>query len=273
MIDRGNGFPIVLIPGIQGRWEWMSPAIEALSDRHRVLSFSLDEGLQPSSREAAFDAWVADIDAMLDEARLPHAAITGVSFGGLIAAYYAAARPERTSSLVLVSAPSPEMPIDDTTALYMRHPRLALPAFAARASKRILPEIMAARHRWSSRLEFAMEYFGRAMRFPVSPKRMVAWVEAWQATDIASACRRVTAPTLVVTGEAELDRVVPVHQTLKYLDLIGGATHKRFERTGHVGFASRSQEFASLVAPFVDAHRPARTISTDAEADRVPVIG
>jgi len=256
MVDRGSGFPIVLIPGIQGRWEWMTPAIEALSDRHRVLSFSLGEGQQPAACSAAFDAWVSDIDRLLDDARLPHAAIAGVSFGGLIAAYYAAARPDRTASLVIVSAPSPQMPIDETTALYMRHPRLALPAFAARASRRILPEILAARHRWGSRMRFAMEYFGRTMRFPVSPKRMVGWVEAWRATDVTSACRRVTAPTLVVTGEPDLDRVVPVHQTLKYLDLIRGATHKQLERTGHVGFASRSQDFASLVGPFVDAHQP-----------------
>jgi pimeloyl-ACP methyl ester carboxylesterase len=270
MVDLGRGFPIVLIPGIQGRWEWMTPAIQALSDRYRVLSFSLDEGDRPATRDATFDAWVDHIDAMLDEARAPHAAISGVSFGGLIAAYYAAARPERTSSLVLVSAPSPRMPIDRTTSLYLRHPRLALPAFAARATKRILPEILTARRRWSSRVKFAAEYFGRAMRFPVSPKQMVNWVAAWQATDIDGACRRITAPTLVVTGEPQLDRVVPVHQTLKYLDLIPGATHRRFERTGHVGFASRSREFASLVAPFVDAHRPARM---GADAERVPVVG
>ena len=102
---------------------------------------------------------------------------------------------------------------------------------------------------------------------------MVSWVAAWHATDIASACRRVSAPTLVVTGEPQLDRVVPVDQTLKYLDLIHGATHRLLERTGHVGFASRSDEFASLVGPFVDAHRPTRPLETGIEADRVPVVG
>ena len=41
MFDRGNGPAIVVIPGVQGRWEWMRPALEALSARCRTLSYSL----------------------------------------------------------------------------------------------------------------------------------------------------------------------------------------------------------------------------------------
>ena len=48
MIDRGNGTPIVLIPGLQGRWEWMRPAVDALARHHRVITFSLcDERRSP----------------------------------------------------------------------------------------------------------------------------------------------------------------------------------------------------------------------------------
>ena len=43
MIDTGQGSPIVLIPGMQGRWEWMTPTVEALSAHHRTFSFSLDD--------------------------------------------------------------------------------------------------------------------------------------------------------------------------------------------------------------------------------------
>jgi hypothetical protein len=41
IIDRGGGTPVVVIPGIQGRWEWMKPAIDALAQRCRVITFSL----------------------------------------------------------------------------------------------------------------------------------------------------------------------------------------------------------------------------------------
>src|SRR5688572_19330669 len=41
IIDHGGGTPIVVIPGAQGRWEWMKPAIDALARRCRVITFSL----------------------------------------------------------------------------------------------------------------------------------------------------------------------------------------------------------------------------------------
>ena len=38
IIDRGGGTPIVVIPGVQGRWEWMTPAIDAMAHRCRVIA-------------------------------------------------------------------------------------------------------------------------------------------------------------------------------------------------------------------------------------------
>ena len=32
MIDRGSGETVVLSPGIQGRWQWMTNAIDAFAD-------------------------------------------------------------------------------------------------------------------------------------------------------------------------------------------------------------------------------------------------
>ena len=52
IIDVGAGTPVVLIPGIQGRWEWMRPAVDALSKQCRVITFSLAD--EPTSG-ARFD--------------------------------------------------------------------------------------------------------------------------------------------------------------------------------------------------------------------------
>ena len=257
MIDRGRGFPIVLIPGIQGRWEWMTPAIRALSTRHRVLSFSLHEGGAGSHPTGAFDAWMEDIDAIVRNAHVGQIAIVGVSFGGLIAARYAARRPERVASLVMVSTPAPRPKLDERSMAYLKYPRLAMPAFSLRACRRLLPEAISARARWGARLQFVAEYTARAVRSPLSPSRMAEWVRAWMAVDIATDCRGVVAPTLLVTGEPRLDRVVPVAQTLEYLNLITGARHAEFRHTGHVGLVSRPAEFADLVGTFVDEHAAA----------------
>src|SRR4029077_16103657 len=41
IVDRGEGPPIVVIPGVQGRWEWMQTGIDALARYGRVITFSL----------------------------------------------------------------------------------------------------------------------------------------------------------------------------------------------------------------------------------------
>ena len=76
-------------------------------------------------------------------------------------------------------------------------------------------------------------------------------VEEWKRTDLMAMVNRVTAPTLVVTGEHNLDLVVPVSSTLEYLTLIPGATHAQLAGTGHLGFLSKPSEFATLVSDFI----------------------
>ena len=53
IVDRGTGTPVVLIPGIQGRWEWMSPAIDALTAGHRALFERLGDVIGQALKVAA----------------------------------------------------------------------------------------------------------------------------------------------------------------------------------------------------------------------------
>jgi pimeloyl-ACP methyl ester carboxylesterase len=173
-----------------------------------------------------------------------------VSFGGLVAARYAAHHPERVGALVLVSSPSPRWGIDDRSLSYLRRPLLSAPAFAIRGVSRLLPEVIAARPDWWSRFRCLVGHVGRVTRFPPSPRHMAAWVHAWQALDIAADCRRIAAPTLVITGEADLDQVVPQASTLDYLALIPGARSVKLANTGHIGLVTRPEAFAALVGEF-----------------------
>jgi 3-oxoadipate enol-lactonase len=256
MIDRGHGSPIVLIPGIQGRWEWMAPTVEALSLRHRVLSFSLGEATVRSGSRAesahVFDAWESYIDALLDHAGISSVSLIGVSFGGVIAARYASRRPERVKALVLVCAPSPSWQPDRRQTAYLRRPLWFAPAFALRAGLRLVPEIIAAQPTWPARLNFLARHLGRVIRFPASPATMAAWVRQWKAVDPAVDCGRIPTRTLIVTGEAHLDRVVPQASTLEYVESIPGARHVVLPGTGHIGLVSKPEGFATIVRQFID---------------------
>jgi pimeloyl-ACP methyl ester carboxylesterase len=249
MIDIGNGSPIVLIPGLQGRLEWMAPTIEALSARHRVLSFSLGEtnGADP------FPGWLDIVDRLVERTGQPRVTLIGVSYGGLIAVRYAARHPERVGGLVLVASPSPTFRLDRLSAACAKYPRAALPIFALRGCLRVAPEIFAAREHWPDRLRLAFEYAGRALRYPLSPTQMAAWVRAWMRTDIACECARVTTPALLVTGEPGLDRVVPVGSTLEYRTLLPQARHEVLPRTGHIGWVSKPRELSTLIDRFLES--------------------
>ena len=76
-------------------------------------------------------------------------------------------------------------------------------------------------------------------------------VREWKATDLSSRFRRITAPTLVLTGEPDLDRVMPVSNSLEYLKLIAGAEHQTFPGAGHLGFILHPNAFATLVSDFI----------------------
>lgn len=250
MIDYGHGPPLVLIPGIQGRWEWMWPAIRALGARHRVLSFSLTEA-RARGPERTFDDWIEHLDDVLDRASVGRAALAGVSFGGVIAARYSARRPERVSALLLVCAPSPRWEPDRRVSGYLERPLWSAPAFAVRACRRLLPEVAASQPTWPRRLAFLAQHLGRILRFPASPVEMAASVRRWKLVDVAADCARIAAPTLLITGESHLDHVVARASSLEYLGLIPHATHVELAGTGHVGLVTKPDRFAEIVDAFL----------------------
>src|SRR5262245_57901407 len=108
MVDMGAGTPLVIVPGIQGRWEWMEPSVEALARHHRVITASLpgEPGVAMSfDADSDFDLFVRHLDAVLDASGVRDVIMCGVSFGGLIALRYAARRRNRVRGLILVSTP------------------------------------------------------------------------------------------------------------------------------------------------------------------------
>lgn len=254
IVDRGGGTPVVVVPGIQGRWEWMAPAIDALAQRCRVITFSLAD--EPSC-QGAFDeargfwCYVEQVRAALDAARVQRATICGVSYGGLIAAAFAARYPERTASLVLVSPMPPSWTPDRRARFYVRAPRLLTPVFLA-ASLRLYREIAAANGGAARGIPAALHHLWRVATHMFSPGRMARRVSLLARADVAADLRRASQPTLVITGETALDRVVPVRRAREYLELWPQAHLETLARTGHLGLITRPEAFAHLVVSFAD---------------------
>ncbi|NQW02695.1 MAG: alpha/beta hydrolase [Acidobacteria bacterium] len=256
--------PLLVVPGIQGHWEWMRPALAALRQTSglagytpthdgTVLTFSLNE---ENGTGDPFAQWDARIDALIDQfdqSGAGRVVLVGVSFGGLVAARYAAHHPDRVGALILVSSPSPRKALGTAEQQSLRHPIATLPLFAWRGARRLLPEVLAARPSWGSRLSFLSSYLWQVLRRPIAPARMARWVRAWQSMDIGRDCALITVPTHLIMGERHLDRVVPVDSTLDYQALIPGSSVATLRETGHIGLVSRPDAFSILIHEFVHA--------------------
>jgi pimeloyl-ACP methyl ester carboxylesterase len=243
--------PLVLIPGIQGRWEWMQPAVAELSRDWRVIPCSLPG--EPGAMKGStgnFDAFVEYVDGVLDAAAVERAVICGVSFGGLIGLRYAARRPARTDGLILVSTPGPNWKPKPNLARYMKWPTLSSPLFFAGAFSRFWPELRVTYPAVSQRLRFCAAAMARVVAAPAIPSRMSKRAQMAVREQFERDCAEVAAPTLVITGERELDRVVTYDETMDYLSLIHGARLQVLHRTGHLGIISAPDRFAAIVTGF-----------------------
>src|SRR5437870_7000457 len=128
--------PLVLIPGIQGRWEYMRRAVDALSKHFHVLTFSL-------CNARTMEAYVDQVVRTLDENHVRRAVVLGVSFGGVVALRFAAAHPERTGALVLASTPGPGWHLRPRHEICVRFPWLFGLPFLAWAPWRLRRELAA----------------------------------------------------------------------------------------------------------------------------------
>ena len=247
IFDEGSGTPIIVVQPLQGRWEWTGALVRELAKGARTITYTL------CAKPRVTD-YVAQLSGVMDAAGVKSAALCGISFGGAIAARFAAEFPDRVTKLVLVSSPGPGWKANPVQAGYVSRPWRSLPAFAFGALNRTAPEIIAALDTWSARLQFLVRYGFIALRYPSLPHLLACRVRLLEGLDLADDCVRITAPTLVVSGEPELDRVVPVESTRRYAELIPNARYVMVEKTGHQGVLTQPRRFAALVSEFIDGN-------------------
>ena len=158
------------------------------------------------------------------------------------------------SRLVLVSALPLGWTPNARVRRYLKAPRLFSPLFVLTAPGRLRAEFAAAVPGVARSVGAMARHGLRAARAPMSPKlmaRRVRWAEQHHFADPGS----VKAPALVVTGEPELDRIVPVEATRQYLGQLRSAEHVVLEHTGHLGIVTRPEAFADTLERFVNADR------------------
>lgn len=100
--DTGSGSPVLLIMGAVYSSAMWYPALPALREHHRLISFdNRGTGRSTWDGPASIEDLAADALAVLDASGVEHAHVYGISLGGVLALELAMAAPSRVRSLVL----------------------------------------------------------------------------------------------------------------------------------------------------------------------------
>jgi pimeloyl-ACP methyl ester carboxylesterase len=102
-IRAGAGDDIVLLHGLGGPMMWQK-VITPLAEKFRVtvIDFPGFGDSQAASHALSVDGHAEFARAVLDRIGVRQAAVSGISYGGQVAAHFAAKFPERTSALMLL---------------------------------------------------------------------------------------------------------------------------------------------------------------------------
>ena len=220
-------------------YDWESPVwrhwLRALSRDHTLVRYD-ERGNGLSDRntdDLSFEAWVRDLETVVDALGLDRFPLVGISQGCAVAITYAVRHPERVTKLVLyggyaqgpVKRSRTQAEIEETT-MIMRGIPLGWghdnPAFRLFFAARFLPEGTPEQMRWFSDLQ-------RVTTSPEIGSRLLMTAALIDVTELLS---RVTVPTLVT--HATGDAVAPFGQGRTLAAHIPGARFVPLESRNHI---------------------------------------
>ena len=249
---RGRGEPVVLVPGFgAGAWIWFKQ-IEELAREFRVVAFDPRGVARSEGRDEPFTTGdlADDLAELLVALGLDGAHVVGASFGGFVAQEFALSYPKMTRSLLLAC----------TSYGGLRHVRPTEETLRAIASTKGLNT--EERVRENLLLAFSSDYLrdeaeevARIARLraenPVPEYVYQRQLRAAVGFDAARRVHEITAPTLVVTGDADV--IVPPENSRNLAAAIPGARLRVVADGSHTFFIERAAEFNRLVADFIKA--------------------
>jgi pimeloyl-ACP methyl ester carboxylesterase/DNA-binding winged helix-turn-helix (wHTH) protein len=216
----GAGYPLVKAANWLNHldFEWESPVwrhwLRELGKRHTIIRY--DERANGLSdwdvEDISFEAWVHDLETVVDSAGVDKFALMGISQGGPVAIAYAVRHPERVSHLILCGAYSRGRNLrgQDEDEIQARRALTTLvrldwgrnnTAFSQMFTNRFLPENATPEHqRW----------FNDLQRMSATGENAARIIEACDDIDVRHLLSSVAVPTVVV--HSDCDQVVPIKE-------------------------------------------------------------
>jgi pimeloyl-ACP methyl ester carboxylesterase len=229
---HGSGEPVLLIMGLGSNAYGWYRTIPWLSERYEVIAFdNRGTGLSDIPEGAySIAQMAADAAAVLDATGRKTAHVVGASLGGMIAQRFALTHPERLRSLTLVcttpGGPNAARPSDAVTAALVEGGEDPSTVYRGNAWFLYGDDT---RSRHPERIEEDLEY---RSKIPTQPTGYFGQLMAAMAHDSWDELPSITAPTLVVHGDA--DQLVPTANGKLLAERIPGAELVLIPGAGHM---------------------------------------
>jgi pimeloyl-ACP methyl ester carboxylesterase len=243
---------VLLLHGFGSSLETWESWAERLSDAYQVVRFDLPGcGLSEADRTGSYSDTrsLQLVKALMDGLGIEKAVLVGNSMGGRIAWRFAAAFPERTSKLVLISPDgfaSPGFPYGEAP-----HVPAVLKLMKYFLPRTLLRTNLAAAYGDPSRLSDAV--VNRYYEMLLAPGNRAAMIKRMQQSmlqDPIPILGQITAPTLLLWGKK--DRLIPFSNSADYLGALKNSRLVSFVALGHVPHEEAPAESLAAVAQFLD---------------------
>lgn len=253
VVESGEGRPVVLLHGLGWDHQLWKSVIEKFSDRYRVIAGDTrghggsDKPPGPYSIQKFSDDWHGALHAL----DVKGACIVGFSQGGMIAQTLAVQHPEDVGALLLVCTTCRSNPgVKDILEERIKQARVNGPEAAARlAAKGIFSNGFVSAN--PARIEEFVRW-----RAAMDQDALVEATRAAYNFDLADQLRTIRVPATVVFGEEDaLTPPAVVKQVAQALP--EGTQIVGVPGAGHMIPFEQPQNFAKILAAFLDQHYPA----------------
>lgn len=258
----GSGTPIVKaanwLSHLEHDWDapiW-SPLFRELAKDHRFVRYD-ERGNGLSDwlvGELSFDAFVADLETVIEASEVDRFALLGISQGAAVSIEYAVRYPHRVTHLILFGGYASGWRVNADAAT--RREREAIitltesgwgqdnPAYRQIFSSTFMPSASATELAW----------FNEFQRLTTSPENAARFLSVFGDIDVREQLARVRVPTLVIHSLG--DQRIPVEVGRDIAASIPQAEFVGLESDGHLllGREPASQAFVSSVREFIARH-------------------
>ncbi len=256
-----------------------SHLLTELSRHHTLIRYD-ERGCGLSDRDVAdlsFDAWLHDLESVVDAAQVERFPLLGISQGASIAVAYAIRHPDRVTHLILHGGyargrlkrnPSPQQ--REQAEVMNRLAEIGWgqhdPAFRQFFTTQFIPGGSAEQHRWFNELE----------RVSTSPVNAARFMREFNDIDVTDLLPRVSCPTLVLHSSRDVR--VPFDEGRKIAGLIPGARFVPLESDNHLLLENEPswtrwiEEVRALLPAIVAVTDPAFATLTPRERDLLELM-